>query len=90
MPDRVILPKSVSSTLVFAVIIQTLSLVWGGSQINSAVKANTADIIRVQTEIEVMERTVQDQAVSMARIDENISAIRDSMERVVRNFDMGK
>lgn len=74
------LNKSVPLTLVFAIVIQTVSLVWFISQLNSAVESNTNDIIRVQAEVAVMERTVQTQAVSMARIDENIKAIRAAVE----------
>mgnify|MGYP000430337729 CR=1 FL=1 len=78
------LNKSVPLTLVFAIVLQTVSLVWFISQLNSAVESNTADIIRVQTEVEVMERTIQTQAVSMARIDENIKAIRDAVDTMAR------
>lgn len=74
------LNKSVPLTLVFAIVLQTISLVWFISQLNSAVESNTNDIIRVQAEVAVMERTVQTQAVSMARIDENIKAIRAAVE----------
>lgn len=78
------LNKSVPLTLVFAIVLQTVSLVWFISQLNSAVESNTSDIIRVQTEVEVMERTIQTQAVSMARIDENIKAIRDAVDTMAR------
>ena len=74
------LNKSVPLTLVFAIVLQTVSLVWFISQLNSAVESNTNDIIRTQAEVSVMERTVQAQAVSMARIDENIKAIRTAVE----------
>tara|TARA_R110001592_G_scaffold11275_4_gene56134 strand:- start:1298 stop:1561 length:264 start_codon:yes stop_codon:yes gene_type:complete len=74
------LNKSVPLTLVFAIVLQTISLVWFISQLNSAVESNTNDIIRIQAEVSVMERTVQAQAVSMARIDENIKAIRTAVE----------
>ena len=78
------LNKSVPLTLVFTIAVQTVALVWFISQLNSTVVSNTKDIIRVQTEISVMERTVQTQAVSMARIDENIKAIRDAVDNMTR------
>lgn len=84
------LNKSVPLTLVFAILVQTVSLVWFISQLNSAVESNTSDIMRVQVEVEVMERTVQAQAISMARIDENIKAIRDSVEAMARNTEKGR
>ena len=76
------LNKSVPLTLVFTIAVQTIALVWFISQLNSTVDSNTRDIIRVQAEISVMERTVQTQAVSMARIDENIKAIRDAVDKM--------
>ena len=79
------LSKSVPVTLVFAILLQTVALVWFISQLNSNVGSNTKDIIRVQTEVKVMERTVQAQAISMARIDENIKAIRDAVEIMAGN-----
>tara|TARA_R110000744_G_scaffold2814_2_gene11193 strand:+ start:7431 stop:7697 length:267 start_codon:yes stop_codon:yes gene_type:complete len=78
------LNKSVPLTLVFTIAVQTVALVWFISQLNSTVDSNTRDIIRVQTEVKVMERTVQTQAVSMARIDENIKAIRDAVDNMTR------
>ena len=84
------LNKSVPLTLVFAILVQTVSLVWFISQLNSAVESNTSDIMRVQVEVEVMERTVQAQAISMARIDENIKAIRDSVEAMARIKNTGR
>tara|TARA_R110002153_G_scaffold124969_1_gene271725 strand:- start:208 stop:474 length:267 start_codon:yes stop_codon:yes gene_type:complete len=78
------LNKSVPLTLVFTIAVQTVVFVWFISQLNSTVVSNTKDIIRVQTEISVMERTVQTQAVSMARIDENIKAIRDAVDNMTR------
>jgi Tfp pilus assembly protein PilO len=78
------LNKSVPLTLVFTIAVQTVALVWFISQLNSTVDSNTRDIIRVQTEVKVMERTVQTQAVSMARIDENIKAIRDAVDKMTR------
>jgi hypothetical protein len=78
------LNKSVPLTLVFTIAVQTVVFVWFISQLNSTVVSNTKDIIRVQTEVSVMERTIQTQAVSMARIDENIKAIRDAVDNMTR------
>lgn len=78
------LNKSVPLTLVFAIVVQTFAIVWYISQLDSAVQQNQIDIVRVQTEVEIMERTVQAQAISMARIDENIKAIREAVDLMVR------
>lgn len=46
------------------------------------IERNRSDISAMQTRVSNVEEAVQDQAVSMARIDENIKAIRDSVERM--------
>lgn len=74
--------KSVPLTLVFAILIQTVSLVWFISQLNSAVEANTSDISVVQAEVKVMETLIQGQEVYIARIDENLKAIRDAVDKL--------
>ena len=74
------LNKSVPLTLVFAIVLQTVSLVWFISQLNSAVESNTADILKINTDLEFLEKVIQDQAISMARIDENLKAIRESVD----------
>ena len=41
--------------------------------------------MRAEIRIEAMENIVQDQDVMMARIDENLKAIRDAIEREARS-----
>lgn len=76
------LSKSVPVTLVLAIVAQTLSLVWYISSLDSAVKANARDLIRNETRIESLEGIVQTQAVTLGRMDENIKAIRNSVEKM--------
>lgn len=76
------LSKSVPVTLVLAIVAQTLALVWYISSLDSAVKANARDLIRNETRIESLESIVQTQAVTLGRMDENIKAIRDSVEKM--------
>lgn len=76
------LSKSVPVTLVLAIVAQTLALVWYISSLDSAVKANARDLIRNETRIESLESVVQTQAVTLGRMDENIKAIRDSVEKM--------
>lgn len=44
----------------------------------------TRDLMRHETRIETLEASVQSQAVSMARMDENIQAIRDMVEQLTK------
>lgn len=82
MEDNWHLSKSVPVTLVLAIVAQTIALVWYISSLDSAVKANARDIIRNETRLESLETIVQSQAVTLGRMDENIKAIRDSVEKM--------
>ena len=61
--------------------LQTAALVWYVSTLDSAIKQNSKDILRNETRLDQIERIVQSQAVTLGRMDENIKAIRDMMER---------
>ena len=76
------LSKSVPVSLIIAIVLQTISLVWYVSSLDSAVKNNSRDLVRQETRINTLEKTVQMQAVSLGRIDENIKAIRNLVERM--------
>lgn len=82
MEDNWHLSKSVPVTLVLAIVAQTIALVWYISSLDSAVKANARDIIRNETRLESLETIVQSQAVTLGRMDENIKAIRESVEKM--------
>jgi hypothetical protein len=81
------LSKSVPVTLIVAIVLQTISLVWYVSSLDSAVKNNARDLVRQETRINTLEKTVQSQAVSLGRIDENIKAIRNLGERMAEQAD---
>lgn len=68
-------------SFLFGVLIQTVALVWFIAGIDAGVQENNREIIRNESRIETLERIVHNQAITMARIDENIKAIRDMMER---------
>ena len=59
-----------------------MALVWYVSTLDSAVDTNTKELTRHEVRIETLERTVQAQAVTLARIDENLKAIRDIVEQM--------
>ncbi len=82
MEDNWHLSKSVPVTLVLAIVAQTVALVWYISSLDSAVDTNSRDIIRNETRLESLETIVQSQAVTLGRMDENIKAIRDSVEKM--------
>ena len=78
------LSKSVPISIIGAVVVQTVTIVWFIANLNANVEMNTRDLVRHETRIETLEASVQSQAVSMARMDENIQAIRDMVEQLTK------
>ena len=78
------LSKSVPLSIIFAVVIQTVTLVWFIAGLTASIDRNARDIIRHETRIETLEASVQSQAISVARMDENIQAIRAMLEQMAR------
>jgi len=76
------LSKTVPVTMIIAILIQTVSLVWYVSSLDNSVKNNSRDLLRQETRIETLEKVVQTQALTLARIDENIKSIRIMMEEM--------
>lgn len=74
------LSKSVPVTLIFAVICQTIAVVWYMSNLDSNVEANVKEIARHEVRIVKLEETTLALSILNARIDENIKAIRQMME----------
>lgn len=76
------LSKTVPVTMIVAILVQTVSLVWYVSSLDNSVKNNSRDLLRQETRIETLEKVVQTQALTLARIDENIKSIRIMMEEM--------
>ena len=74
------LSKSIPLTFVLAILCQTIALVWFVASLNNDIQTNTREIVRHETRLIALEAIVQTQAITMARIDENIKSIRQMME----------
>lgn len=74
------LSKSIPLTLIFAIICQTIALIWFVASLRGDVDSAQRELVRQDNRISVLETGVQDQAVTMARIEENILAIRSAVE----------
>jgi hypothetical protein len=74
------LSKSIPLTLIFAIACQTVALIWFVASLRSDVDNNAKELVRQDTRISSLEEIVQNQAVTMGRIDENIKAIRVTIE----------
>jgi len=76
------LSKSVPLQLIFGLVIQAGAIVWTVSMMMSDIEKNMQDIMVLEITVSELEAVVQSQQVSLARIDENIKAIRDAVERM--------
>ena len=76
------LSKSVPVTFITAIVGQTIALVWFVASLNSGIQVNTRELVRHETRLQNLEISVQNQAVTMGRMDENIKAIREAVERM--------
>lgn len=76
------LSKSVPVTLIVGLITQGAAIVWTVSMMMADISDNREDIVNVQERVGRLEDVVHEQAVSMARIDENIKAIRQAVEKM--------
>ena len=76
------LNKSVPITLIFGLIVQGAAIVWTVSMMMFDIEANREDIVAIEQRMNRLEASVQSQAIALARIDENIKAIRSSVEKM--------
>ena len=76
------LSKSLPVTLIFGLLVQGAAIVWTVSMMMSDIQDNAEDIVAIEQRMGRLEDSVQSQAVALARIDENIKAIRSSVEKM--------
>ena len=82
MTDGWHLSKSVPISFILGIIAQTVALVWYVSSLDNNIENNQRELIRHETRIEALEKVVQSKAVTLGRMDENIKAIRHSVEKM--------
>ena len=71
--------------LIFGLIVQGAAIVWTVSMMMSDIQENRKDIGEMQLRVSSLENAVHEQALSLARIDENIKAIRGAVEAIATN-----
>lgn len=76
------LSRSVPITFIFAIFLQTIALIWFVATLRNDVDNNKTELVRIETRTTQLEQVVQSQALTMARIDENLKAIRDAVENL--------
>jgi len=75
------LSKSVPITFILAITCQTVALIWFVATLRNDVDNNASEIVRTQIQVESIDRIVRDQSLLLARIDENLKAIKEAIER---------
>ena len=68
--------------LVIGLVTQGAAIVWTVSMMMSVIESNREKIIETQQRIGRLENSSQKQAIAIARIDENIKAIREAVEKM--------
>lgn len=76
------LSKSVPATLLLGLITQAAAIVWTVSMMMSDIDRNSENLNAFAERVTKVEEMVQSQAISMARIDENIQHIRGAVEKM--------
>jgi len=71
------------ATIVLALVGQGAAIVWAVSGMVKDIEANTVDVQRMSSRMAAVESTSHHQAVTMARIDANLDAIRDAIDLMV-------
>ena len=79
------LSRSVPLSMILAIICQTVALIWFVATLRNDVDANQMKIVQLETRTKDLSGMVQDQSIMIARMDENIKAIRDIIERMARH-----
>ncbi len=73
---------SIPLTVLVGLGVQAVAIIWSASMMYSDIQANANEIAKISVRTLALEKSVQGQAVSLARIDENINAIRKSLENI--------
>lgn len=69
-----------TATVVLALIGQGAAIVWAVSGLVKDVESNASDIAEMTSRVGQMESTAHQQAITMARIDANLDAIRGALD----------
>jgi hypothetical protein len=80
--NKEMINNNLSIGLILGLITQGAAIVWTVSMMMSDIESNRKAITETQMRVGRLETSVQNQAVSMARIDENIKAIRFAVEKM--------
>lgn len=81
-PESWHLSKSVPVTLIITLLAQGAAIIWAAAAGFQSIEENSRRIVETEVRVTRVEGLVQNQEVMLARIDENLKAIRDLVERI--------
>lgn len=81
------LSKSVPITLIFAIVIQTVGIVWTLAGMSHDIRQAKSDIERLDRQVEIMRDASQTQANQLARIEERLLGVQSSLDRLVTHLE---
>jgi hypothetical protein len=76
--------RSVPATLLLGLITQAAAIIWTVSMMQAEIQSNSDNLNAFSERVSKVEGMVQSQALSMARIDENIQHIRGAVEKMAQ------
>ena len=76
--------KSINVGVLLGFVANVAAIIWMFSNMNSDIDRNKYELVRLDTRVTSVEKIVQEQAVTMARMDANIQAIREYIEQMIR------
>lgn len=71
------------AAIVLTLVGQGAAIVWAVSGMVKDIESNTIDVQEISARMSQIESTAHSQAVTMARIDANLEAIRDALDLMV-------
>ena len=71
------------AAIVLTLVGQGAAIVWAVSGMVKDIESNTIDVQEISSRMSEIESTAHSQAVTMARIDANLEAIRDALDLMV-------
>ena len=75
------LSKTIPISFLVGIVAQTFILGWLIADAQNTIEMNTNNIMRNTSDIEVLENRVNDHAVMLGRIDENLKYLREYIEQ---------
>jgi TolA-binding protein len=81
------LSKSVPITLIFAIVVQTVGIVWTLAGLSHDLRQAKSDIERLDRQVEIMRDASQAQANQLARIEERLLGVQTSIDRLIHNLE---